>query len=108
MEDILLDEDYEVIVACNGLEALEKVKTEHPALILMDMKMPGLDGIETLKELKAAGLAGHVIMMTAYGELEMVEQVQALGAHAYITKPFDIVTLCNMVASYLKGHQEEN
>lgn len=107
LQEVLADEGYEVIMATNGFEALEKAKEMNPSLILMDMKMPGLDGIGALKELKTLGLAERVIMMTAYGELELVTQAKELGAYAYVTKPFDIVTLCAMVASYIEGHKEK-
>lgn len=105
LEEVLLDEGYEVILATNGFEALERAKEVDPSLILMDMKMPGLDGIGALKELKKMGLAERVIMMTAYGELELVTQAKELGAYAYVTKPFDIVTLCEMLANYIEGHK---
>lgn len=105
--EVLTDEGYEVSVAANGYEGLETVKMLKPSLILMDMKMPGMDGIATLQELKEIGMASRVIMMTAYGELDLVTKAKELGAYAYITKPFDIITLCEMVASYLDGHKEE-
>ena len=103
----MTDEGYEVSVATNGYEGLEAARENRPSLILMDMKMPGMDGITTLQELKEIGMASRVIMMTAYGELDLVTQAKELGAYAYITKPFDIITLCEMVASYLDGHKEK-
>ncbi len=99
--EVLAEEGYTVITASNGYEGVQQVKDEHPNLILMDMKMPGMDGIETLRELKRIGEADKVIMMTAYGELELVTQAQQLGAYAYITKPFDIIKLCQMVSDQL-------
>lgn len=99
--EVLAEEGYTVITASNGYEGVQQVKDEHPNLILMDMKMPGMDGIETLRELKRIGEADKVIMMTAYGELELVTQAQQLGAYAYITKPFDIIKLCQMVHDQL-------
>ncbi len=99
--EVLTEEGYTVITASNGYEGLQKAKDFEPALILMDMKMPGMDGIETLRELKRTGKSGNVIMMTAYGELELVNQARELGAYAYITKPFDIIALCEMVNSHV-------
>jgi two-component system response regulator (stage 0 sporulation protein F) len=99
--EVLAEEGYTVITASNGYEGVQQVKDEHPNLILMDMKMPGMDGIETLRELKRLGEADKVIMMTAYGELELVTQAQQLGAYAYITKPFDIIKLCQMISEQL-------
>lgn len=99
--EVLTEEGYTVITASNGYEGLQKAKDFEPALILMDMKMPGMDGIETLRELKRTGKSGNVIMMTAYGELELVNQARELGAYAYITKPFDIIALCEMVNNHV-------
>lgn len=105
LEEVLSDEGYEVNLASNGIEALLCVGEQEPDLILMDMKMPGMDGIETLKELKELGLSNRVIMMTAYGELELVNQTKVLGAYSYITKPFDIIMVADMVANYLKSRE---
>lgn len=104
--EVFTDEGYEVHVATNGNEALEQAKETKPAVILMDMKMPGMDGIDALKELKEIGLAERVIMMTAYGELELVTKAKELGAFAYVTKPFDIIKLCEMVSNYITGNKE--
>ncbi|MEG6586210.1 response regulator [Dendrosporobacter sp. 1207_IL3150] len=101
--EVLTEEGYSIITASNGYEGLQKAKETEPALILMDMKMPGMDGIETLRELKRIGQAGNVIMMTAYGELELVNQARELGAYAYITKPFDIIALCGMVSNHINS-----
>ncbi len=95
--EVLTEDGFTVLTAANGYEGIQKVKDGNPALILMDMKMPGMDGIETLRELKRLGWADKVIMMTAYGELDLVNQARELGAHAYITKPFDIVALCKLI-----------
>ena len=95
--EVLTEEGYIVYTAANGYEGMQKAKDLNPALILMDMKMPGMDGIETLRELKHINQADKVIMMTAYGELGLVNIAKELGAYAYITKPFDIIELCTMI-----------
>ena len=98
LTEILTEHGYKVATAANGYEGLQKAKELKPALVLMDMKMPGMDGIETLREMKSQGQGGDkVIMMTAYGELDMVEEAKSIGAHAYIVKPFDINILCKMI-----------
>lgn len=106
LKEILSDEGYEVITAANGLEALERA-AEDPQLILMDMKMPGMGGIDALRELSEMGLSSRVIMMTAYGELDLVEQAAALGAYAHLAKPFDILKLCAMVNAFIAQCQME-
>ncbi|SGO79750.1 Two-component system response regulator [Mycobacterium tuberculosis] len=62
-------------------------------MILLDMKMPGMDGLELLRQLKKEQTDAIVIMMTAYGELDMVEEATKLGARAHFTKPFDVMEL---------------
>lgn len=103
LTEVLTDEGYEVVTAGNGYEGVQRAKEINPAVILMDMKMPGMDGIETLQELKAMRQEDKVIMMTAYGELELVNQAREMGAYAYITKPFDIMAVCRMVAENIAG-----
>lgn len=104
--EVLSEEGYVVITAGNGYEGLQAVKEYKPDLILMDMKMPGMDGIETLRELKKIDQEDRVIMMTAYGELEMVNQAQEIGASGYITKPFDINTLCQLISQCLDNQKK--
>lgn len=95
--EVLNEEGYQVVTASNGYEGLQQAKEHNPQLILMDMKMPGMDGIETLKELKKVGQGDRVIMMTAYGELDLVNQAREIGAYDYITKPFDVIGLCQVI-----------
>ncbi|HAK74720.1 MAG TPA: two-component system response regulator [Sporomusaceae bacterium] len=97
LTEVLTEEGYTVVTAINGIDGVTKTKEVKPALILMDMKMPGMDGIETLREIKRLGQGDRVIMMTAYGELDLVNQAREMGAYGYITKPFDIISLCHMI-----------
>ncbi len=95
------EEGYDVDMAASGHEAITKVMEEIPGLILMDMKMPGMNGLEALKEIKKINQAIAVIMMTAYGELEIVTQAMKLGVREYITKPFDLNELKLLVKQTL-------
>ncbi|MDA8442323.1 MAG: response regulator [Peptococcaceae bacterium] len=95
------EEGYEVEMAASGLEAIETVKKSIPSIILMDMKMPGMNGLEALKEIKKLDQEIAVIMMTAYGELEIVAQAMKLGVKEYITKPFDLNELKQLVKRIL-------
>jgi two-component system response regulator (stage 0 sporulation protein F) len=105
--EVLAEEGYMVHTAANGYEGIQKAKDLKPALILMDMKMPGMDGIETLRELKHLNQADKVIMMTAYGELGLVNIAKELGAYAYVTKPFDIIELCSMIEQLIFSNRTE-
>ncbi|WP_425059709.1 response regulator [Sporomusa carbonis] len=97
LTEVLQDEGYRVITAANGYEGIQVAHDVKPNVILMDMKMPGMDGIEALKELKRQGQGDQVIMMTAYGELDMVNEAREAGMRDYITKPFDIMALCRII-----------
>ena len=83
-------EGYQTFQASNGKIALEIVRNEFPDLVLLDMKIPGMDGLEILKHIKQMDESIKVIMMTAYGELDMIKEASDLGALMHFTKPFDI------------------
>ncbi len=86
---ILEDEGYEVITALNGPQALEIQKASELDLILTDMKMPGMDGIELLEKAKAIDPDLPVIMMTAHGTVDKAVEAMQKGAYSYLLKPFD-------------------
>lgn len=92
---------YEVISAFSGEEALVKVGKEHPSLVIMDVTMPEMDGLETLKRLKALYPALTVIMMTAYSTSDKAIRAMKYGAYDYITKPFDNERLISLVRKVL-------
>ena len=80
---------YEVITANNGIEAIEKAGKENPALVIMDVSMPKMDGLETLMSLKGHHPSLTVIMMTAYSTSERAITAMKYGAYDYFTKPCD-------------------
>jgi two-component system, NtrC family, response regulator len=86
---ILEDEGYETLTANSGREALEKLNNSDVDLVLTDMKMPSMDGIELLEKIKAIDSELPVIMMTAYGTVEKAVEAMQKGAYNYILKPFD-------------------
>jgi len=81
---------YHVEVAKNGLEAIEKIEKDVFDLVLTDLKMPEMDGLELLKTLKGIRPEVMVILMTAYGSIETAVEAMRLGANDYITKPIDL------------------
>lgn len=93
------DEGYRVEMASSGPEAIKKVSSRIPSLILLDIKMPGMNGLETLEELRKITPEIPVVMMTAYGELDIVAEAKRRGVQHYITKPFDL----NEVRYLIKG-----
>ncbi len=88
---------YEVVAANNGIEAIERAGKENPSLIIMDVNMPKMDGLETLQKLKALYPALTIIMMTAFSTSEKAITAMKLGAYDYMTKPFDNDRLINLV-----------
>ena len=88
LEKILSREGYQVMVAGDGAEALKMLAQETVSLVLSDIKMPGMNGFDLLKEIKARYPGIGVIIMTAYGDTFTVKDALLLGADEYITKPF--------------------
>lgn len=80
---------YRVDVAYSGDEALASYQKDRPDIVLLDVRMPGKDGIETLRELKAMDSQAVVIMVTAVHKEEYVREALAQGAADYITKPIN-------------------
>ncbi|MCV4235867.1 response regulator [Virgibacillus sp. LDC1] len=101
--EVFSSEGYETFQAANGKVALEIVKMHAPDLVLLDMKIPGMDGLEILKHIKQMNPDIKVIMMTAYGELDMIKEATDLGALMHFTKPFDIDEMRQAVNMQLKG-----
>jgi two-component system, response regulator, stage 0 sporulation protein F len=100
--EAFLSEGYQVDMAGSGFEALAKVKESVPDLVLMDMKMPGMNGLEALQEMNKLNIDLKVIMMTAYGELEIITEAKKLGVKEYITKPFDINEIRSLVKKIIE------
>jgi two-component system response regulator AtoC len=95
----LRKEGYETREASGGLEALEAVKLFQPGVMLIDLRMPELDGMETLRRLKSSpGPHPSVVMMTAYGSADDVMEAMKLGAFDYVQKPFDVAQVKQVVA----------
>ena len=86
---VLEEEGYETLTANNGLAALEIIKNSDIDLVLTDMKMPLIDGIELLERIKLTDPDLPVIMMTAHGTVEKAVEAMQKGAYNYILKPFD-------------------
>ena len=101
LQELLEREGYEVHLAANGIDALALLKRHAPDLVLLDMKIPGMDGLEILTNIRKLFPAQRVIMMTAYGELDLVKEASMLGAIGHFTKPFDIDDLRKSVAQAL-------
>ncbi len=110
LEGILSDDGFEVLHAFNGYEALKKIEMESPDIVLLDIWMPGMDGIETLKEIKKNYPTLPVIMITGHGSIEAAVDATKAGAFDFLEKPLSIdrviVTINN--ALNFRRLEEEN
>jgi len=93
LQEFLTGKGYEVITASNGKEALQMLKAERPHLILLDVRMPGMNGLEALRQIREIDREVGVIMVTAVNEEETGREALRLGAFDYIVKPLDLAYL---------------
>ncbi|TYR80194.1 response regulator [Priestia megaterium] len=101
LTEVLQKEGYQTFQAANGFQAIDIAKEQSLDLVLLDMKIPGMDGIEILKRLKQYDETIKVIIMTAYGELDMIQEAKDLGALTHFAKPFDIDEIRKVVREYI-------
>ncbi|MCG2821506.1 MAG: sigma-54 dependent transcriptional regulator, partial [Candidatus Atribacteria bacterium] len=104
---VLSPEGFIVKEADNGLEALKRLQEENYSLVLLDLKMPGLNGIEILKNIRENDLNLPVIMMSAYGSIPEAVEAMKLGALDYLIKPFDIEELKIIINRAIKQYELE-
>ena len=90
LEKFLSRKGYKAITALSGEEGIKKLKQEKPQVVLLDIKMPGIDGVETLKRIRKIDKKVGVIMITVIKEDEVGRKCMQLGAYDYITKPFSL------------------
>ena len=93
LEIMLTRMGYQTRAAANGVEALQLAQEQSFDLVISDLRMPGMDGIELLRQLRETGLTLPVIMMTAHGSIESAIEAMRLGACDYLLRPFDVETL---------------
>ncbi len=109
LEGILTDEGFEVITAANGYECLKAIETEFPDLILLDIWMPGIDGLDTLKEIKKTNPLLPVIMISGHGTIETAVTATKHGAYNFIEKPISIdkvIVAINNALNFRKLEEE--
>lgn len=104
LKEILQKEGYSTFQAANGYQAIEITKKENPDLVLLDMRLPEMNGIEILQELKKISPDIRVIIMTAYGEQELIDTAKNIGILDYITKPFEIEEIRRIVEEKIKAN----
>jgi DNA-binding response OmpR family regulator len=110
LEFLMRGSDYDVRVAHNGEEALRLAESFQPDLVLLDVMMPQRSGFEVCQKIRgnAALREVKIVMLTAKGRDLEKEKGLALGANAYVTKPFSTKELMNTVRGLLRGSQQED
>lgn len=103
VRDILADEGYEVDCAPDGETALRMIQSNAPDLVLLDIWMPGLDGLQTLKILKNMESDAEVVMMSGHGAIETAVKATKLGAFDFIEKPFSLDSILRAVGKALRS-----
>ena len=87
LKEMLEEEDYEVLEAGDGAAAVQLARDEQPSLVILDIKMPVMDGLAAAQKISEERLA-PVLILTAYSQRELVERAAQIGAMAYLVKPF--------------------
>ncbi len=103
--ELLQEEGYATLTAASGMEALDILKAEVVDLVLTDVKMPGMSGIQLLEKIKAVSPDLPVIIMTAYGSVEKAVEAMHKGAYTFILKPFENQTLTAHVQKALSVYR---
>ena len=97
LEGVLNDEGYSCALASDGADALSRLQSLHPSLVLLDIWMPGMDGIETLRRMKAAQPETPVIMMSGHATISTAIKATKFGASDFIEKPLELELVLNAI-----------
>lgn len=98
---LILEDDYAVEFADNGPAAIEKLRTLKPRLVLLDIKMPKMHGLEALKEMKKLSPQTPVVIVSGYDSVELAQEAVKLGAVNYYSKPFSRVRILKEIHSLI-------
>lgn len=96
--------DYQITAAADGQEALDALSNETFDLIISDLRMPNLDGMELMGELRRQGLETPIIFLTAYGEVESYMDLMNLGAFEYVNKPVKGQEILDIARRAIEAH----
>lgn len=97
MEFWLKSKGYQVIGVSNGADALVQIERERPTIVYLDMKMPGMNGIETLRKIREKDRTLPVIMITAYGTTEDMKTAEKLGVSGFFQKDDDFANAAKLI-----------
>jgi CheY-like chemotaxis protein len=98
---IVLQKRYRLLRAHNGIEAVQMNEDEHPDMILMDIRMPGMNGLDATRIIKEVSHNTPVVALSAYAFDEDIRQAKAAGCDEFMSKPFRVEHLIEMVRKYV-------
>ena len=102
LRNFLRRKGIQVLVANSGVQALDVFNKHTPAIILMDINMPDIDGLAVLKEIRTKDRFVKIIMVTGKDDKESIREADTLGANDYIIKPLELDNLYSTIVKYLK------
>lgn len=103
VKDIAELEGYRVLTAYDGFQALDAVRSKNPDIVLLDIKMPGMDGVTAFKKIKEVSPSVRVIMVTAFSVEEMVKETLREGAFGFMRKPLEFERLFEVIRYAVNG-----
>ena len=98
--------NYDVKTASNGLEAMALFHSSPPDVVILDLKIPGMDGLEILKNIKQFDPTIEVLMLTGHGDMESVQKGMKFGVFEYIMKPIEIAELTSKIDKARKKREK--
>ncbi len=107
LKEYLSIQGYQAAAVSNGEDALSVTQQFQPHIVILDIRMPGMSGMEVLKNIKAKNKATGVIMLSAYGDTETVDEALRLGADQYLQKPMNLKHLVETL-TLLHPRQDES
>lgn len=99
---------WEVRLAASAREALEQINRDSPLLAIIDLRMPGMSGLELLQEMRKRDFQGEVVILSAYSDTDLLLRAQALGVRYWMVKPFDLDEFQDLVASAMRELEERS
>ncbi|MDY6973308.1 MAG: response regulator [Thermodesulfobacteriota bacterium] len=99
LDEFLSLQGYQITTATNGQDALSLFEGSRPHMVLLDLSMPGMSGMEVLRRIRAVDKETHVIIASAFGDSDTVREALKMGANYYMEKPIDLDHLLNMLAA---------
>ena len=102
-EEFLKDEGYAPLLAGEAESALKHIRNSNPEIVFLDYRLPGKDGLELLEDIRAIDPKIAVVLMTAFGAMDVAIKAMQLGAYEYLTKPLDLEKIQILIKRILEG-----